>query len=384
MAKRLWAGLDVSVETTTICVVDDAGKVLHEGCCPTTAKSVHRELSFLRRRRHALVCLEAATGMNLARGLRSLGYSVELYEARQLSKFLRIRRNKTDAGDAGGIADAGRLGAATVSRVHLKSLECQALQSRLAIRRHSIRQRVALLNLLGRQLELYGGRLSSTKPAELRDTVEAETRRLFGKATTPLGEALLHLVGQCESLFAYQQKVDRELKQLACENEVCKHFMEIPGVGPLCALGFYSAVGDPSRFRRSTDVASYFGLVPRIHQSGSALRIGRISKMGSTAVRTSLVHASMMFMRFADPNSPLRAWARNVEERRGRSKARIALARKLSTVMLAMWRNGEAFEPGTDSHRPIARSSLASQAPQADDRPQPGDALKEPSLAAVL
>ena len=385
MTKRLWAGLDVGVETTTICVINDAGEVLHEGSCPTSAKDVHRELSCLRRKRHARVGLEAATGMNLARALRNLGYRVEIYEARQLSKFLRIRRNKTDAGDASGIADAGRLGAGTVSRVHLKSLECQSLQSRLVIRRHLIRQRVAVLNILSRQLELYGGRLRSTKRGQVRGKVEAETKRLFGKVASPLTRELLHLADQYESLLAYQLSVDRELRQCASENEVCSRLMEIPGVGPLCALSFYSAVGDPFRFRRSADVGSYFGLVPRIHQSGLTLKSGRISKMGNTAVRTSLVQASMTFMRYADPQSRLRSWASAVEERRGRKKARVALARKLSTVMLAMWKNGENYQPGTLSRHEEVEESRPNVQLGGDGHETElcGERPREP-LAAVL
>ena len=102
MAKRLWAGLDVGVETTKVCVIDEAGEVLHEAVCATNVKSVHKELVFLKRRKSATVALESGMGISLARGLRSLGYSVDIYETRQLSGFLKVRRVKTDAGDANG------------------------------------------------------------------------------------------------------------------------------------------------------------------------------------------------------------------------------------------------------------------------------------------
>ena len=98
---RIWAGLDVGVETTSLCVIDDAGAILQEGACATDLGCIHRQLRWLRRRRHAQVGIEAGAA-TLARGLRTLGYSVTLYETRQLSKFLRVRRNKTDAGDALG------------------------------------------------------------------------------------------------------------------------------------------------------------------------------------------------------------------------------------------------------------------------------------------
>ena len=345
MPNRLWAGLDVGIVTTNVCVINDLGEVLHEAACPSLLKNVHRELAFLRRRRHARVGLEAATGMTLARGLRSLGYSVDIYEARQLSKFLRIRRNKTDSGDARGIAEAGRIGASTVSKVHLKSLDCQMLQSQLAIRRHLVRQRVAAVNLLARQVELYGGRLRWRKLAHLRPDAEAELKTLFGKSSTPLTCELRHLIDHCEQLIIHQLAVDRDLKLWADENETCRRFMEIPGVGPLCALSFYAAVGEPSRFPRSADIASYLGLAPRIYQSGISCRQGRISKMGNKIARGALVGAATSFMRWSVPDSELRLWTLGIEQRRGRGKSRVALARKLAAIMLAIWKKGEAYAP---------------------------------------
>lgn len=357
MARKLWAGLDVGVETTRVCVIDDDGEILHEATCRTDVKSVHREIVFLKRRRFARVGIETGTGMNLARGLRTLGYSVDIYETRQLSKFLRVRRNKTDAGDATGIAEAGRLGAATVAKVYLRSLDCQALQSRLAIRRRLIRLRVGAVNALCRQLEQFGGRInSSTRSSLLRSRVEPEFRKLFGRAPNRLVSDLRYLLDLSEQLLAYQTAIDSELKRLARENEVCRRFMEIPGVGPICALTFYAVVSEPHRFGRTSDIGSYLGLTPRIHQSGLMCRVGRISKMGNATARSLLVQSGSRFMRCNTEDTQLHAWALQVEQRRGRGRARVALARKLATVMLSMWKNGEPFQPRPlpsegDSHR---------------------------------
>lgn len=353
MTRRIWAGLDVGVETTAVCIIDDSGEIVHQATCATALKDVRRELSCLRRRRHARVALEASTGTHLARGLRTHGYEVDLFEQRQLSKFLRLRRNKTDAGDAIGIANAARLGASTISKVHLKTLECQYLQSRLTIRRHLVRQRVASTNVLGRQLELYGGRLRCCSGTKLRSRVEAEMRAVFGRGSNGLTEELRKLLDRCEELIDHQHALDRELKRLALGNEVCCRFMEIPGVGPLCALSFYVTVGDPSRFARSADIGSYLGLTPRISQSGLSMRMGRISKMGSSSTRALLVGAGMKFMRFEKGESTLGSWAAALEVRRGRRKAAVGLGRKLATVMLAMWKSGESYEPRR-SGRPLA------------------------------
>jgi transposase len=225
----------------------------------------------------------------------------------------------------------------------MKSLECQSLQTRLTIRRNVIRQRVAGVNLLCRQIELYGGRISKST-VQLRKKVEAELKNLFGKNPTPLTSELLRLLNHCELLIAEERRIDLDMTRLSLENDVCLRFMGIPGVGPICALTFFAVVGEPHRFKRTTDIGSYLGLVPRLHQSGLTSRLGRISKMGNRALRTLLVHSSVVFMRWAPADSSLRSWATNVERRCGKGKARVALARKLAIVMLAMWKTGSTFE----------------------------------------
>lgn len=345
MARTLWVGIDVGVETSRVCVIDDAGNVMHEASCASHAKAVHQEITFLKCRRRARIGLESGIGTAIARGLLKLGYCVEIFEARQLSKFLRARRNKTDSGDALGIAHAGRIGARLVSRVHLKSLECQSLACRLKIRRYFIKARQDAVSLLRKQIELFGGRLQPGQPAHLREKVEAQIKALFGKSLSPHVAELKHLLATAEAFRAHQLLLDRELKQLAMENDVCRRMMDIPGVGPICALAFYAAVSEPHRFKKSSDIGPYLGLTPRVHQSGMVLRSGRISRMGNSAVRTLLVQCSLRFMKCGDPESRLHVWASAIELRRGRGKARVAAARKLAMIMIAMWKNGTSFDP---------------------------------------
>jgi transposase len=343
--KWLWAGIDFGFETASVCIMNDAGEVLHERVCPSRTEKVRHELTTFRRTRFASVALEAGNGTHIARGLRSLGYPVELYETRQLSTFLRARRNKTDAGDARGIAEAGRICASLVSKVYLKSLDSQALQSRLAIRRHLVRQRVAAVSMLGRQIELFGGRLRCKGRSDrFRPMVEAEIRRVFRNGSSDLVAQLRYLADHCERLIAYQRVIDRELKQAAHDNEICRRLMEIPGVGPLCALTFCAAVDDPHRFSRSADVGSYLGLAPRVHESGLTSKKARISKMGNKSVRSLLVHAATIHLAHCPPDSALRDWTLRIEERRGRAPSRVALARKLAVIMLAIWKSGGHFE----------------------------------------
>jgi transposase len=345
---KIWAGLDIGVETTSICVIDDDGNVIHESQCPTRIECIHNELRWLRRRRAARIAMEASSTFSLARGLQSLGYKVDIYETLQLSKFLRVRRNKTDAGDAIGIAEAGRLGGGILSKVFLKSYECQALQSRLTIRRHLLQDRIAITNLLCRQIEQYGGRVAGVrKTQKSRKRLEVELLKVFGKARTPLTAALNQLLHRSQQLIDLQVEIDGELTRTAFENDICRRFMEIPGVGPMCALAFYAAVGDPHRFTRSADIGPYLGLTPKVHQSGLTSRAGKITRMGNTAVRSLLTRSSLVSMRANAPDSELRRWALRIEARRGRGRARVALARKLAVIMIAMWKKDQSFTSQT-------------------------------------
>ena len=80
--------------------------------------------------------------------------------------------------------------------------------------------------------------------------------------------------------------------KIVARSETCRRFMAIPGVGPVTALSFMTAIDDPSRFRRSRDVAAYFGLTSRRWQSGSTIDVqGRISKAGDADVPRVLYEA---------------------------------------------------------------------------------------------
>jgi transposase len=132
--------------------------------------------------------------------------------------------------------------------------------------------------------------------------------------------------------------------KLAMQDDLCRRFMAIPGVGPVTALSFSSAIDDPTRFRRSRDVAAYFGLTSKRWQSGTSIDVkGRISKAGDPDVRRALYEAaSAMLTRFKG-NDTIKSWGLKLAKTKCHAKARVAVARKLATVMHAMWRDGTFY-----------------------------------------
>lgn len=345
-----WVGIDVGADRTSLCVVDECGEIVREGSCASKPSDIIAFLETTPRDEVARLVLEAGCGTYLSRKLRDHGYPVTVLESRRTKRLLSIRRNKTDINDARGLADIARLTRSTLPEVHLKSLECQHLRTRLRLREKLVRHRVAAEGFVRSLIRLHGCRLPSIAgKADTRSRVEAEMERLWLTDGVELFEEINPLLSMAEALRDHLKCSDAWLLKAARAHPLCKRFLEIPGVGPVCALSFYSAVEEPFRFERSSDVAAYLGLTPRVHQSGNTRRTSRITKMGNALTRTHLVLAANCLLRAERQPTRLREWGVELAGRIGGRKARVAVARKLAVVMVAMWKNDTRFDPSGGS-----------------------------------
>jgi transposase len=135
------------------------------------------------------------------------------------------------------------------------------------------------------------------------------------------------------------------------------------------AVAFRATLDDVTRFARAGQVAAYLGLVPQEHSSGERQRRGAITQAGNTRLRWLLVQAAWGIWRDRHAASvPLRAWAQRLAARRRKTIAVVALARRLASILFALWRDGTTFDPARLGGRP-ARGSAAvrhqRRAPQA-------------------
>jgi len=345
MAKpSLWVGLDVGADNIAVCVTDDAGIVVCEVLVGTKASALHDALKSVRRRIRVIALESSSFGIMVCRWLSKAGYPVAMFEARQASKFLAIRKNKTDRNDARGLADLARLGRGSVSEVRVKTQESQRLRSTLVTRQKLVQLRTAIEGNMRSLFRLNGGKLkSSYSSAALRRNASDEIRRLRKSAKIDLSDEIEPLIALSAATREYVEALDKKLSIRAAENPVCQRFVEIPGVGPITALTFYSAVDDPHRFSRNADIGAYFGLVPRVRQSGASVARVRISKMGDALTRTYLTSAAKHHLKCA--NSELALWGTKLSERLKKRGVYVALARKLAVTMLAIWKSGDAYSP---------------------------------------
>lgn len=141
----------------------------------------------------------------------------------------------------------------------------------------------------------------------------------------------------------------REMLKIVRHDRVCQRLMTTPGVGALVAITYRSAVDDPGRFAKSQTVGAYFGLTPKKYQSGETDLDGGISRVGDTMVRTALYEAAHIMLTRATKFSALKRWAVDVAKRRGMKRAKVALARKLATVLHRLWVNETEFRWGKEA-----------------------------------
>jgi transposase len=151
-----------------------------------------------------------------------------------------------------------------------------------------------------------------------------------------------------DTLRAEFHALHRTMLGIVRADATCRRLMTVPGVGAVVAVTFTSAVDDPARFRRSRAVGAHFGLTPKKYQSGETDVTGGISKAGDAMVRAALYEAANVMLTRSGKFSTLKRWALEVAQRRGARRAKVALARKLSTVLHRLWVDGGEFRFGKE------------------------------------
>lgn len=345
MGESLWAGLDLGEAETRVCVVGDDGASVFEATCASSAEAIDDCLGPYRDRIGTLG-VEAGSMVQLMRDLQARAYPVVAFDARQTKQFIRIRRNKTDAIDARGIADVARLGHGVISQVLIKSVPVQQLRTQLSLRNNLVRQRLSTEALIQGYICLYGGaRPKVGSRANFAQSALKEIERVRVRNGISIEAEVAPLVDLWERMTAHLKRLDRKLADIAKEHETCRRLMGIPGVGPMTALSFFSAIEDPHRFTRISEVGSYLGLAPRMLQSGNRSRTVGISKMGDQRTRTFLVIAATSILRGSTRETELKRWGLALRGRAGARIARTAVARKLAVIMLSIWRSGSEYQP---------------------------------------
>jgi len=331
-----FAGLDISVKETSVCIVDDTGKIVREvkvASEPEALLAVLKDCAY----RFKRIGLEAGPlSQWLYSGLAEAELPVVCVETRHMQAVLKARINKTDRNDARGIAQMMRAG--LYRPVHVKTLRSQKLRMLLTHRQLLLSKAIAIENELRGTLRNFGLKVGMV------GTVKFETR------IRELVENLPDLAVLVEPLLVVRRVLrqqigllHRHLLTIARDDDVCRRLMTVPGVGPVVALTYRATVDVPARFKNSKAVAASFGLTPCKYQSGEIDRDGRISRCGDEMMRVMLYEAAQVMLTRTNKWSWLKAWAMQIARHRGMKKAIVALARRLAVILHRIWVDGTVF-----------------------------------------
>ncbi|MBA3446939.1 MAG: IS110 family transposase [Pseudaminobacter sp.] len=331
-----YAGLDVSVKETSICIVDETGLICREMKIPSHPEDLAQALKnpawrFVR------IGLEAGPlSQWLFSGLAEAGLPAICIETRHAKAFLKAQVNKTDRNDARGIAQMMRVN--LFRPVHVKTLTSQKRRALLTARKLLQEKAIAVENDIRGLLRNFGLKVG------IVGTVGFDGRiRELVDDMPDLGEIMEPLLTARQKLRETFMELHRKLLSIVRDDEACRRLMTIPGVGPVTSLAFISTIDVPARFSNSRAVGPALGLTPTLHQSGESHRVGRVSLCGDGMMRSLLYEAAQVMLSRVKKWSWLKAWAMNVAKRRGRNKAIVALARRLAVIMHRMWSDGTEF-----------------------------------------
>jgi transposase len=331
-----FVGLDVSVQETSICVLDENGMIRREIKVPTHPEDL---IEVLKNPAWQIIRIGLEAGPLsrwLFSGLAEASLPVICIETRHTKAFLKAQVNKSDRNDARGIAQMMRVN--LFRPVHVKTLASQKHRVLLTARKLLKEKAIAIDNDIRgllRNFRLKVGVVSA---------ISFEQRILeLIEGMLDLSEIISPLLEARKALREQYTRLHRKLLSIVRDDEVCRRLMTIPGVGPVVSLAFRATIDVPARFRNSKAVGPALGLTPVLNQSGESNRVGRISLCGDAMMRSLLYEAAQVLLTRVTKWSWLKAWAMNIAKRRGRQKAIVALARRLAVIMHRIWSDGTEF-----------------------------------------
>jgi transposase len=325
--------IDLGGTKSQVCIRDADGAILHESSVETA-----RLGPYLKRRPSSRVILETCSeAFHVADLALGHGHEVRVVPATLVRSLgVGARRIKTDRRDAQVLSEVScRI---DLPSVHVPTDLARQRRSMCTLREELIAARTALINCVRgwartHVLKIRSGDMT-TFPKRARDAA------LQGPDGLP--QFVERLLQSIEAINAQIAPADAELAGLAKDDPVCQRLMSVPGVGPVSAMRFVAALDDRARFPSAHAVQSFLGLTPGEKSSSGRQQRTAITKAGPAPVRRALVQAAWNFRRLR-PVDPISQWAMEIERRRGKFIATVAVARKLAGVLFALWRDGSTY-----------------------------------------
>lgn len=338
-------GIDIAKNYMQIHGTDDKGKVLLK-------KRVKREnfLTYMANLPKCLIGIEACSGANYwATELFQLGFTVKMMSPVKVKKY--VENNKNDAKDAEACTEA--VSRKNMQFVPLRTKAQTDMKSLHRIRRHYIKQRTSLMNMIRGILIENGIFIRKGK----KYLIQKVTQIINYEISTISDEIRNEFQILYNILKQLNENIDRHdalLEKLSKEDHHCKRLRTLPGIGPVTSTAIIAKIGNGSEFKKGRDLSAFLGVVPKQHSSGDKQVLGKISKHGDRYLRELLIHGGRSALKAAKRKDKVTGlfikqdehsqWMRKLEERIGMNKASVAVANKNARIIIGLLKNETIFK----------------------------------------
>lgn len=337
-------GLDLSDVLSTFVGIDGEGKIIEEGKAATTRVGI--EKLFWRRKRTRIAIEAGAHSPWVSRLLAELGHEVIVANPRKIALITRNQR-KSDRLDAITLARLARADAELLHPLKHRGKQAQVDLAVLRSRDALVSNRTQLVNHVRGVVKSFGERLPKCSTESFHHKALASLPQELVPALKPVIEQIAQLT---EKIRSYDQQIERLIEEDYPEALLLQ---QVNGVGPITSLAYVLTIEDPQRFATSRDVPAYLGLTPGRDQSGERDPQMRITKAGDVFLRRLLVQSAHYVIGPFGTDSDLRRWGlklagppvRGKVSKQPKKRAVVAVARKLTVLLHALWRSAAPYEP---------------------------------------
>ena len=322
-----YIGMDIHKEFCVVAEMDKEGNLIRQGKIDTSKKAIQEYFSSID---EAKVAIES-TGIWewIYEIIDAIGLEVKLVNPVK-ARAIAEAKIKTDKVDSTILAHLLRSN--LIPEVYVGNREMRELKRLVNERSFLKKQIVQIKNRIHSEL--------------LRRGIRTEINIFTKNGRKYLRELKINSIDRelniLESIEREIKSINEELMQYYEENEDAKILATISGIGYYTAVALSAMIGDINRFSSSEKLSSYFGLVPSTKQSGNKAYHGNITKEGPAEIRWLLIQCAWTHVNYCK-NSFLTKFYERIARKKGKKKAIVATARKMTRVIYWMLKNKEPF-----------------------------------------
>ena len=340
-------GVDLGDKYSVLCGLDQDGEVLMRRRLRTTPHDIQKWFSKIQ---PTTVAMEAGSMSGWSsRVLKDCGHDVIVSNPRKV-RAISQNEKKCDDADAEMLARLARVDRKLLCPIQHRGKQAQADLSAIRSRDILVRTRARLVSHVRSILKGFGIR----PPRCSTEAFHHRVAEYIPEALLPaLGPIVEHIRSLTSTIRSYEKYIEKVAKSRYPETE---HVLQVVGVGTLTALAFVLTIEDPHRFRKTRSVGPFCGLCPRSDRSSESDPQLRISKTGNDYLRRLLVGSGHYILGPFGPPCYLREWGLTLMRRGGKNakkRAAVAVARRLSVLLLRLWITEEEYDPFRNSRTEV-------------------------------